>query len=162
MAAGAGPYTGYSKNYKPIKSSKGTKAEKVVRKVLKSAGGGIKPTRDPLTGKMTKPVEAGLGVGAVAKASAREIAKNMSKRPPAWYAKPGGKIRGQGDLSTAAGRAKTGPKNESKLEARRMPLEKALAKRPNREKSQILPKSVSVGKRSVPVKVKTSPKKKGK
>lgn len=82
-------------------------------------------------------------------------------RPPAWYAKPGGKIRGQGDLSTAAGRAKTAPKNESKLESRRMPLEKALAKR-GRGSSQILPNSVSRGKPSVPAKIKTSPKKRGK
>ena len=79
---GAGPYAGYKKNYSPIKSSKGTKAEKVVGKVLSAAGGGVKPQKVKVGGKTmtTKPVESGLGVvGAMAKAVARTAARNAGK-----------------------------------------------------------------------------------
>jgi hypothetical protein len=79
---GAGPYSGYKKNYAPIKSSKGTKAEKVVGKVLAAAGGGVKPQKVKVGGKTmtTKPVESGLGVvGAMAKAVARTTARNAGK-----------------------------------------------------------------------------------
>jgi hypothetical protein len=80
--SGAGPYAGYKKNYSPIKSSKGTKAEKVVGKVLAAAGGGVKPQTVKVGGKTmtTKPVESGLGVvGAMAKAIARTTARNAGK-----------------------------------------------------------------------------------
>jgi hypothetical protein len=79
---GAGPYSGYKKNYAPIKSSKGTKAEKVVGKVLAAAGGGVKPQKVKVAGRTmtTKPTEAGLGVvGAMAKAVARTTARNAGK-----------------------------------------------------------------------------------
>jgi hypothetical protein len=79
---GAGPYSGYKKNYAPIKSSKGIKAEKVVGKVLTAAGGGVKPQKVKIAGKTvtTKPVESGLGVvGAMAKAIARTTARNAGK-----------------------------------------------------------------------------------
>jgi hypothetical protein len=80
--SGAGPYAGYKKNYSPIKSSKGTKAEKVVGKVLAAAGGGVKPQKVKVAGRTmtTKPTEAGLGVvGAMAKAVARTTARNAGK-----------------------------------------------------------------------------------
>jgi hypothetical protein len=75
---GAGPYSGYKKNYAPIKSSKGTKAEKVVGKVLAAAGGGMKPQKVKVAGRTmtTKPTEAGLGiVGQLSRAGARAASK---------------------------------------------------------------------------------------
>jgi hypothetical protein len=80
--SGAGPYAGYKKNYAPIKSSKGTKAEKVVGKVLAAAGGGVKPQKVKVAGKTmtTKPVESGLGVvGTMARAAARAAASPVGK-----------------------------------------------------------------------------------
>lgn len=80
--SGAGPYAGYKKNYAPIKSSKGTKAEKVVGKVIAAAGGGVKPQKVKVGGKTmtTKPVESGLGVvGTMARAAARTAARNAGK-----------------------------------------------------------------------------------
>lgn len=80
--SGAGLYAGYKKNYQPIKSSKGTKAEKVVNKVLAAAGGGVKPQKVKVGGKTmtTKPTEAGLGVvGTMARAAARTAARNAAK-----------------------------------------------------------------------------------
>jgi hypothetical protein len=80
--SGAGPYAGYKKNYAPIKSSKGTKAEKVVGKVLSAAGGGVKPQKVKVAGKTmtTKPVESGLGaVGTMARAAARAAASPVGR-----------------------------------------------------------------------------------
>jgi hypothetical protein len=79
---GAGPYAGYKKNYAPIKSSKGTKAEKVVGKVLSATGGGMKPQKVKVGGKTmtTNPVESGLGVvGAMARATARAAASPVGR-----------------------------------------------------------------------------------
>lgn len=76
---GAGPYSGYKKNYAPIKSSKGTKAEKVVRKVLKAANG-PSTIKDPKTGKTVQVAGAGLGVvGTMARAAARTAARNAGR-----------------------------------------------------------------------------------
>ena len=163
--SGAGPYAGYKKNYQPIKSSKGTKAENLVQKGLRAvAKDGSKTARvKGPDGKMrTVTVEQMGGLGKVVSSVAKnllpkggKVVPATNKRPPAWYAKPEGKIRGQGDLSTAAGRAKTSSKNQSKLESLRMPKEKAIAKTSEFKRSQILPKSVSNSKPSVPVKAKT-------
>ena len=75
--SGAGPYAGYKKNYAPIKSSKGTKAEKVVGKVLAA---GSSPSSVKTKYGKAKMSEGGLGVvGTMAKAVARTAARNEGR-----------------------------------------------------------------------------------
>ena len=66
---------------KPVPRDKALgKVTNAGKAVLRATGSQIKPIKDPYTGKMTKPVEAGLGVvGAMAKAVARTTARNAGK-----------------------------------------------------------------------------------
>lgn len=70
---GAGPYTGYSKNYKPVKSSKGTAVEKfVVEKVLGA-------NRDPRIQEAGVSGFIGKILGSAAKEAGKASVKNSGK-----------------------------------------------------------------------------------
>lgn len=66
---------------KPVPRDKALgKVTNAGKAVLRATGSQIKPIKDPYTGKMTKPAEAGLGVvGAMAKAVARTAARNEGR-----------------------------------------------------------------------------------
>jgi hypothetical protein len=90
-ATGAGPYSGYSKNYQPIKSSKGTAAEKLVQKGVRAlAKDGSKTARvKGPDGKMrTVTIQEAGGLGKVVSA----VAKNLL--PKGEKAAAGGRTGG--------------------------------------------------------------------
>lgn len=78
---GAGPYTGYGRNYRPVKSSKGTAAE---RAVVTALGGNKSSTVKSKYGNL-KMTESGVGgvvasaLKAVGRAGAKSVGKSAGK-----------------------------------------------------------------------------------
>jgi hypothetical protein len=105
-ATGAGPHSGYSKNYQPIKSSKGTAAENLVQKGLRAvAKDGSKTVRvKGPDGKMrTVQVQEAGGLGKVVSSVAKNLLPKGGKAASAGKRGVDGKPRsGSVSRSTAS------------------------------------------------------------
>lgn len=87
----AGVYSGLKKQYKPIRSSKGTKAESVVVKALDVVAGSVNPGTMTVRGKKYTPEYAESGVGnpvsAALKSGLKAVAKAASENEGSAAAK---------------------------------------------------------------------------